>query len=101
MKLKQLFIILFFLLVLNSLVSNGNTLAGLLLVRPHADYVVVACHGYHRDKEDIWRVSQLFKEQTILFFDFHSHGSSTGKFTSIGYHEQKDILSAIAFLKHN
>jgi fermentation-respiration switch protein FrsA (DUF1100 family) len=35
----------------------------------------------------------------VLLFDFRAHGESGGSRTSLGYHEQEDVLAALGFLK--
>jgi len=35
----------------------------------------------------------------VLLFDFRAHGESSGSRTSLGYHEQKDVLAALSILK--
>jgi uncharacterized protein len=79
--------------------SDGFTLAGVLLERPHAKRVVLICHGRWQAKEFVYPLADLLSEDTLFFFDFRTHGASEGSLVSLGYHEAKDVKAAHAFLK--
>jgi uncharacterized protein len=80
---------------------DGMRLSGLMVLRPHARYTIVACHGYWRTKEDCWRVVKLFDDANIFLFDFRAHGESQGDLVSIGWHERSDVAAAYYFIRSN
>ncbi len=82
------------------LTADDLLLEGLLMCRPHARYTIIACHGYHRTKEDCWRIAKIFNDATILFFDFRAHGQSQGDIVSIGWHERNDVQAAVKFVRN-
>ena len=64
------------------------------------DKAIVVLHGYPADKGDLlYWVSFLQEDYNLLFFDFRYFGRSEGSYTSLGYHERKDVLAGIDFLK--
>lgn len=78
--------------------KDGLVLAGILIERPHARRVFLVCHGRWQAKEYFYPLADLFTEDTLLFFDFRTHGSSEGTVVSLGYHEAQDIKAATNFL---
>ncbi len=62
---------------------------------------VVLCHGVGANKSDFTElgVSLLNRGFAVLLFDFRAHGDSTGRRTSLGHLEQKDIAAALRFLR--
>lgn len=61
---------------------------------------VIILHGYPAEKSGLLPWAAFLKaDYNLLFFDFRYFGNSEGSFTSLGYHEVKDVLSAIDFLK--
>lgn len=79
--------------------SDGLKLAGLLVKRSEAQANVVICHGYKSAKELLYAYIDLFPRWNMLLFDFRSHGQSEGEITSIGFHEYKDVIAAVRFLR--
>jgi dipeptidyl aminopeptidase/acylaminoacyl peptidase len=84
--------------------EDGIVLRG-WLVKP-AKYsrkapAIVICHGVGANKSDFTglAVSLSHRGYVVLLFDFRAHGESSGKRTSLGLHEQKDIEAALALLK--
>ena len=84
--------------------ADGIDLKG-WLVKP-ASYdqtspAIVICHGVGANKSDFTElaVSLSHRGYFVLLFDFRAHGESSGRRTSLGLHEQKDIEAAFAFLK--
>lgn len=75
------------------------TLAGIMVTRPNARANVVLCHGYKGTKELMYAYVDLFPHWNLLLFDFRAHGQSEGTITSIGYHEYKDVIAAVKFMK--
>lgn len=65
----------------------------------NARRVVILLHGYPFDKGNILALAPFLKEKfPLLLFDFRYFGESGGSYTSVGYHEQKDLLAAVDFL---
>ena len=61
---------------------------------------IVILHGYPADKGDLLNWASFLKNKyNLLFLDFRYFGKSDGSFTSFGYHERKDVLAAIKFLR--
>lgn len=64
------------------------------------DKAVVVLHGYPFDKGNILpRATFLHDDFNLLLFDFRYLGKSGGSYTSIGFHEQKDLAAAVKFLR--
>jgi dipeptidyl aminopeptidase/acylaminoacyl peptidase len=84
--------------------EDGIVLKG-WLVKPvqysQTSPAIVICHGVGANKSDFTElaVSLSHRGYFVLLFDFRAHGESSGKRTSLGLHEQKDIEAALAFLK--
>ena len=65
-----------------------------------SDKAIIILHGYPADKGDLLYWASFLKDKyNLLFFDFRYFGKSEGSFTSLGYHERKDVLAAIKYLK--
>jgi dipeptidyl aminopeptidase/acylaminoacyl peptidase len=63
---------------------------------------IILLHGYPADKGDLLRWSTFLKNHyNLFFFDFRYFGKSEGSYTSLGFHERKDVLAAIKYLKTN
>jgi fermentation-respiration switch protein FrsA (DUF1100 family) len=62
---------------------------------------IVLGHGRFGSKDaDLKYVPWLREAQYNCFmFDFRGHGRSEGDYTSFGYHERKDLLGALDFLR--
>lgn len=68
--------------------------------KDQTDKAIVILHGYPADKGDLLNWASFLKDKyNLLFLDFRYFGKSEGSFTSFGYHERKDVLAAIKFLK--
>ncbi len=68
--------------------------------KDQTDKAIVILHGYPADKGDLLNWASFLKDKYhLLFLDFRYFGKSEGSFTSFGYHERKDVLAAIKFLK--
>lgn len=65
------------------------------------DKAIIFLHGYPADKGDLLHWASFLKDKySLLFFDFRYFGKSEGSFTSLGFHERKDVLAAIKYLKN-
>ena len=62
---------------------------------------VVFGHGRFGSKDPDVRYAPFFREAgyNSFLFDFRGHGRSEGDYTSFGFHERKDLLGAIDFLR--
>ncbi len=84
--------------------ADGIPLKGWLVMpsqRHDRAPAVIICHGLGANKSDFTELAALLARRGyfVLLFDFRAHGESGGRRTSLGYHEQKDVAAALAFLK--
>ena len=62
---------------------------------------IVVLHGYPYDKGNVFPMSTfLHDEFNLLLFDFRYMGRSGGSYTSIGFHEKKDLEAAVKYLRN-
>ena len=83
--------------------EDGVTIAGWLIGPDHPGKkapAVIICHGLGANRSDFTDLAvQLARRgYWALTFDFRAHGESGGSRSSLGYHEQKDVQAARAFL---
>jgi fermentation-respiration switch protein FrsA (DUF1100 family) len=75
------------------------------LIRPvpavYAAPAIIICHGLGANKSDFTELAVYLSRRgyAVLLFDFRAHGESEGSTTSLGYHEQEDVLAALDYLK--
>jgi len=84
--------------------EDGITLKGWFVKPAHSHKpspAIIICHGVGANKSDFTElaVSLSRRGYFVLLFDFRAHGESSGSRTSLGFHEQKDIVAALGFLK--
>jgi dipeptidyl aminopeptidase/acylaminoacyl peptidase len=84
--------------------EDGVPLKGWLIKPSHPrekSPAIIICHGVGANKSDFTElaVSLATRGYFVLLFDFRAHGESSGNRTSLGYHEQKDVLAALGILK--
>ena len=84
--------------------DDGVALKGWLVKPAHPGTkspAIIICHGLGANKSDFTELSASLSKRgyLVLQFDFRAHGESGGNRTSLGYHEQKDIIAALHFLK--
>lgn len=62
---------------------------------------VILCHGAWTGRRECLPLAVRFWEAGyhVLTFDFRAHGSSEGRYISVGHHEVKDVLGAISYVK--
>lgn len=72
--------------------------SGFIVQRPHAQRIILLCHGYHHSKEFMMPVLEMFPNDTIILFDFRAHGDSEGNLISFSIHESKDIHAVIHYI---
>jgi len=84
--------------------TDGLLLKGWLVKPPHparTSPAIIVCHGVGANRSDFTElaVSLSRRGYFVLTFDFRAHGASAGSRSSLGYHEQKDVAAALAFLR--
>jgi fermentation-respiration switch protein FrsA (DUF1100 family) len=85
--------------------DDALTLRGWFLPAAGSDKVVIMLHGgeMHRADPSIDMLGiaadLVHHDYNVLMFDFRGHGESEGNRMSAGYHEQKDLLGAIDYVK--
>lgn len=73
---------------------------GILVRKPDARAVILICHGFMCDKDDVRFLRTLFQDYTTLSFDFRAHGESTqGQYCTLGSREMYDVIGAVDFIK--
>ena len=83
--------------------SDGVTLRGWLIHPPEERPGmpgIILCHGLGANRSDFTDLAVMLARRGhwVLTFDFRAHGESGGSRSSLGYHEQKDVEAALAFL---
>ncbi|MEK6922649.1 MAG: alpha/beta fold hydrolase [Nanoarchaeota archaeon] len=79
--------------------TDGLKLKGWFIPKK-TDKAIIITHGYPFDKNNILGGTHfLAKKYNLLLFDFRYFGESEGKYTTVGYHETKDFLAAVQYLK--
>lgn len=84
--------------------DDGITLKGWLVRPAHPGKrapAIIICHGVGANRSDFTQLAAFLSKHGYfaLQFDFRAHGESGGSRTSLGYHEQQDIIAALHFLK--
>jgi dipeptidyl aminopeptidase/acylaminoacyl peptidase len=84
--------------------EDGIVLKGWLVKPAHVGKrspAIILCHGVGANRSDFTELAASLAKRGyfVLQFDFRAHGESGGSRTSLGYHEQKDIIAALQFLK--
>jgi fermentation-respiration switch protein FrsA (DUF1100 family) len=81
------------------------TLRGWYLPSHDSEQIIIMGHGAEGHRADpsinmLGIASELIDHgYNVLMFDFRGHGESQGKRLSAGYHERKDMLGAIDFVR--
>ena len=81
--------------------SDGLTLKGFFIpAKNKSNATIIVGHGYPFSKSDVLIFAPfLAKKYNLLFFDFRYFGESQGKYTTVGWKEQEDVLAALDYLK--
>jgi pimeloyl-ACP methyl ester carboxylesterase len=68
---------------------------------PGSKGTIVLCHGRFGSKDPDLKYVPWIREAgyNCFMFDFRGHGRSEGRYTSFGYHERKDLIGALDFLR--
>lgn len=73
---------------------------GILVKKPDARAIILICHGFMCDKDDVRFLRTLFKDYTTFSFDFRAHGECThGQYCTLGSREMYDVIGAVAYIK--
>ena len=73
---------------------------GILIKKPDARAIVLICHGFMCDKDDVRFLRTMFKDYTTLSFDFRAHGECThGQYCTLGSREIYDVIGAVEYIK--
>ncbi len=70
---------------------------------PDIHDTVILAHGYTHNRAQMNDYMKFLHARgfNVLSFDFRGNGESDGKYTTVGYDEQKDIDGAVTWLKAN
>jgi dipeptidyl aminopeptidase/acylaminoacyl peptidase len=84
--------------------ADGIVLKGWLVKPPHPHTpspAIIICHGIGANRSDFTELAAALSRRGhfVLLFDFRAHGESSGGRSSLGYHEQKDVIAALDFLR--
>lgn len=85
--------------------EDDITLRGWFLPAPLSEKTVILAHGFRDNRLEsgvpmLGLAESLVKSGfNVLMFDFRNSGESDGTVTTLGYHEAKDIVGAVAYLK--
>lgn len=81
--------------------SDGITLDAWFIPEAGASRTIVICHGAGANKGNfVWFLGPLAgRGYNVMFFDFRAHGASTGRTTTYGIRERRDVLAAVEWLK--
>jgi dipeptidyl aminopeptidase/acylaminoacyl peptidase len=80
---------------------DGTHLAALMILPDQSPRGVVVClHGLTERKEAMLPVAEAFADAGYIAVapDFRAHGSSGGRYTSLGYHEKIDMVALLDYL---
>jgi len=73
---------------------------GILVKRPEARAVILICHGFMCNKDDVRFLRTLFQDYTTLTFDFRAHGDCIHEqVCTLGAREMYDVMGAVDFIK--
>ncbi len=82
--------------------SDKKRLRGWLIIKDKKSSLIILCHGLGTNKSDLMHFAHFLYQAdfNIFMFDFRGHGESSGKATSFGYWEQRDLKGAIEYLNN-
>ncbi len=78
--------------------EDGLTLSG-WYTPPQNGAVILVAHGYGSQRDEVFHA--LFAEHGYgaLSWDFRAHGKSSGRFSSLGYYETRDVKAALDYAR--
>jgi uncharacterized protein len=80
---------------------DGTRLAALMVLPDQTPRGVIVClHGLTECKEAMLTIAEAFADAGYIAVapDLRAHGSSGGRYTSLGYHEKKDMVALLDYL---
>ena len=80
--------------------ADGVLLEGWKILVDASRPWILLCHGVGSNRADLLDVAAGLRDArfNLFLFDFRGHGGSTGRTTSFGWREQRDLEGALAFL---
>jgi len=85
--------------------SYDNTRLSALMIMPERSPrgVVVVLHGMTDQKEGMLSIAEVFADAGYIAVtpDLRAHGSSGGRYTSMGYREKRDMVALLDYLAGN
>ena len=80
--------------------TDGVQLEGWKIATDSSHPWIIGCHGLGSNRSDLLDIAQVLHKASfnVLLFDFRSHGGSSGRVTSYGLTEQRDLEGALSFL---
>ncbi len=81
--------------------TDGIRLAGWFLDHPEPVGAILLLHGFGTNHFGMIHLAYDLQARGFqsLLFDFRGHGASEGEATTLGFHEEKDVLGALAYLR--
>ena len=81
--------------------ADGVRLAGWFLSHPRPHGTVLLLHGFGTNHFGLVHLAYDLHAHGFqsLLFDFRGHGVSEGDATTLGFHEEQDVLGALAYLR--
>lgn len=79
---------------------DGTTHQGWFFPGLKSAPVIVVCHGYGTTRADMLTLATSLQEHryNVFLFNFAGHGDSQTKFSTLGYRETDELLSAVEML---
>lgn len=80
--------------------TDGVNLEGWMIPSHPTRPWVILCHGLGSNRADLLELAGGLHQAhfNLLLFDFRAHGGSSGRTSSFGWLEQRDLKGALAFL---
>jgi uncharacterized protein len=80
--------------------ADGMPLEGWKIPGDAAKPWIILCHGMGSNRADLLDIAAGLNRAgfNLLLFDFRAHGGSGGRVTSFGWHEERDLEGALAYL---
>jgi alpha-beta hydrolase superfamily lysophospholipase len=81
--------------------SDGHRLAGWVVAPANNRGTVVLFHGMRQNRaQTLPRIALLTAAgYRCVAFDHRAHGQSSGRFSSFGYHESRDVIAVLDFVE--
>jgi alpha-beta hydrolase superfamily lysophospholipase len=83
--------------------ADRHRLAGWVVTPPEPRATVVLFHGVHHNREQTLDRTAFLAAAgyRCVAFDHRAHGESTGRRTSFGYHESRDVIAVLDLVRHS